>query len=194
MSGGQSGGRRGAPVRDAVLSATLSELAEVGYDALTVEAVARRAGVHKTTVYRRWVDRSGLVVDALTSQIAVDVPISSAGPIESDLRRYARSFVRWVTSPTGRTVLAALLSDAARLPEIAEVKRRFFADRIARAEPLVAAAIARGELPPTTSPGDVVRGLVAPIYLRLAITAEPVDQSTADAAARDALTLARSRG
>ena len=57
---------RGATVRANVLAATLAELAEAGYAALTVEAVADRAGVHKTTVYRRWRDREALVIDALT--------------------------------------------------------------------------------------------------------------------------------
>jgi AcrR family transcriptional regulator len=183
---------RGARVRAAVLGAALAELAEVGYDALTVEAVARRAGVHKTTVYRRWADRADLVVDALTEHVDLDVAVPAAGPIEDDLRAYARSVVAWLTAPTGRAVLAALLSDAARVPEVAEVKQRFFTARMRRAEPLVARAVARGELPAGTEPGDVVRALVAPIYLRLVITGEPVDDTTADAAARDAIVLARS--
>jgi AcrR family transcriptional regulator len=178
-------------VRAAVLAATLAELAERGCAALTVEAVARRAGVHKTTVYRRWRDRESLVVDALTDLIAVEVPVPDSGDVATDLRELARALVQWLTSPGGQAVLAAVLSDTFRVPELAEVKRRFFADRFRRAEPVVTRAVARGELPPGTDPAEVVKALIAPIYLRLLITAEPIDERTADRAAQVALAAAR---
>src|SRR5580692_11427023 len=54
---------RGPRMRAAVLAATLAELADTGYAALTIEAIARRAGVHKTTIYRHWPDRESLVAD-----------------------------------------------------------------------------------------------------------------------------------
>jgi AcrR family transcriptional regulator len=182
---------RGPKVRAAVLAATLAELAERGCAALTVEGVARRAGVHKTTVYRRWRDRESLVVDALTDLIATEVPVPDSGDIATDLRALARALVQWLTSPAGQAVLAAVLSDTFRVPELAEVKRRFFADRFRRAEPVVTRALARGELPPGTDPAEVVKALIAPIYLRLLITAEPIDEGTADRAAQVALAAAR---
>ena len=182
---------RGPKVRAAVLAATLAELTEGGYAALTIDRAAQRAGVHKTTIYRRWKDRESLVVDALIDQIAVDVPIPDTGAIETDLRELARSVVRWVTSPTGQAVLTTVLSDAVRIPEIAAVKRRFFDDRFQRAEPVVARAIKRGELPASTDPAELIKTLVAPIYFRLLIAAEPVDESTADHAAQVALAAAR---
>ncbi|NYI07312.1 TetR/AcrR family transcriptional regulator [Allostreptomyces psammosilenae] len=182
---------RGPKVRAAVLAATLAELADGGYAALTVENVARRAGVHKTTVYRRWRDRESLVVDALAEQIAADIPIPDEGDVETDLRELARRFVGWATSPGGRAVLAAMLSDAVRVPEIADARGRLFQDRLRRAEPLVARAVERGELPADTDPARLIGTLVAPIYLRLLITGEPVDEATADQAARVALAAAR---
>jgi AcrR family transcriptional regulator len=182
---------RGPKVRAAVLAATLAELGEAGYAALSVDAVARRAGVNKTTIYRRWPVREALVVDALTDQIAVDVPIPDTGAIETDLRELARSLVRWLTSPAGRAIIAATISDAARSPEIAEVKQRFFEDRFRRAEPVIARAKDRGELPRTTDPAELVKAMIAPIYLRLLVTADPVDESTADQAVEVALAAAR---
>jgi AcrR family transcriptional regulator len=124
---------RGRKLRAAVLAATLAELTACGYAALTVDNVARRAGVHKTSVYRRWKDRAGLVLDALTENVAVGVPIPDTGAIDTDLQAYARSLVAWLSSPLGRGVLAASVSDAARVPEIAELERRFYADRLRRA-------------------------------------------------------------
>ena len=182
---------RGPQVRAAVLAATLTELTEHGYAALTVDNVARRTGVHKTTIYRRWKDRESLVTDAMADLAATKVPFPDTGDIDTDLRRLARSFVAFLNSPTGKAVVAATLSDAGRIPEIAAAKRRFFEDRFRRARPVISGAIARGELPVATDPAELVRTLVAPIYLRLLVTAEPIDATTADNAAKVALAAAR---
>jgi AcrR family transcriptional regulator len=182
---------RGPKIRAAVLAATLTELAENGYAALTVDKVARRTGVHKTTIYRRWKDRESLVTDAMTNLAAAKVPFPDTGDIDTDLRRLARSFVAFLNSPTGKAIAAATLSDAGRIAEIADAKRRFFEDRFRRAQPVISGAIARGELPAATDPAELVRTLVAPIYLRLLVTAEPIDTTTADNAAKVALAAAR---
>lgn len=181
---------RGPKMRAAVLAATLAELAERGYAALTIENVARRAGVHKTTIYRRWGDCERLVVDALTDHVAVEVPIPDTGAIETDLREHARALVRWLTSPIGRAIMAATLSDATRVPELADVNRRYFDDRFQRAEPVIVGAIARGELPADTDPAELVKAMIAPIYLRFLVIAEPIDETTADQAAQAALAVA----
>lgn len=182
---------RGPKMHAAVRAATLAELTEGGYAELTVERVAQRAGVHKTTVYRRWKDRAALVVDALAEHIAVDIPMPDTGAIESDLRELARSLVGWLTSPTGRAVEAALHSDAVRLPEIADARRRIFHDRYRRAEPVIARAVERGELPADTEPSAVVTALAAPLHFRLMVTDEPLDQAAADQSARATLAAAR---
>lgn len=182
---------RGPKVRAAVLAATLTELSETGYAALTVENVARRAGVHKTTVYRRWRDRESLVADAVTELAGTRVPFPDSDDISADLRSLARSQVRFLASPVGQAVTAVMRSDAGRIPQVARAQRRRFEDRYRQAEPVVARAIARGELPAGTDPAEVVRTVLAPIYLRVLVTAEPVSQSTADAAANAALAAAR---
>ena len=104
---------RGPKVRDAVLAATLAELADTGYAALTIENIARRARVHKTTIYRRWPDRESLVADVLGERIALDFPIPDAGSLQADLQELAQAFVAWVTSPTGRMIFAAVYRPAA---------------------------------------------------------------------------------
>ena len=182
---------RGPRLRAAVFAATLAELAERGYANLTIDNVARRTGVHKTSLYRHWPDRQRLVLEALTANVASGMPIPDTGQIETDLRAYARSLVGWLTSPVGQAILAATLSDAARVPEIGALERGFYDDRLRRAEPIVSRAIARGELPPDTDAAEVVKTMIAPIYLRLLITAEPIDATTADRAAQLALVAAR---
>jgi AcrR family transcriptional regulator len=183
---------RGPRLRAAVLAATLEELTAGGFAALTIDNVARRAGVHKTSIYRNWKDRASLVADALTENVAGGVPIPDTGSIETDLREYARALIGWLTSPLGRAVLAATVSDAARSqPEIAMIEQRFYADRLRRAEVMVGRAVHRGEIPPTTDAPAMIKTVLAPIYLRLLITAEPIDDASADQAARVALAAAR---
>jgi AcrR family transcriptional regulator len=179
-------------MRAAVLAATLAELAERGYAALTVDSVARRAGVHKTSIYRRWGDRDSLVVDALSEHIAADIPMPDTGSIASDLRLMARALVRWATGVAGQAIFAALLSDAVQSAELAAARRRIFEDRLRRAEPVITRAVARGELPPETDPAEVIKTMAAPIYFRLLITGEPVDDALADRAAEIALAAADS--
>ncbi|MFG2332704.1 TetR/AcrR family transcriptional regulator [Streptomyces sp. NPDC048604] len=181
---------RGNKMRAAVLEATVTELAETGYAALTVEGVARRAGVHKTTIYRNWTNPDGLVVDALVSHFAADIPIPHTGTAEGDLRALARSLVATMTTQAGRALLVTVLSDAVRIPQLAEVKRALFDDRFRRAEPVVTRAVERGELPADTDPAELLKALAAPVYFRLVFTGEPVDEATADRAVNVALAAA----
>src|ERR1700681_533534 len=82
---------RGLRLRAAVLAAALEELTAGGSAALTTDTVARRAGVHKTSLYRHWKDRASLVAEALADNVAGGVLIPDTGGIETDLREYARS-------------------------------------------------------------------------------------------------------
>jgi AcrR family transcriptional regulator len=177
-------------MRAAVLAATITELAQTGYAALTVEGVAQRAGVHKTTIYRNWKDSDGLVADALAEHFAADIPIPDTGAVESDLRALALSLVATMASETGRALLAAVLSDATRVARLAEIKHTLFHDRFLRAEPVVTRAVERGELPPDTDPAGLLKTLAAPIYFRLVFTGDPVDEATAEDAVRVALAAA----
>ncbi|MFJ1455670.1 TetR/AcrR family transcriptional regulator [Nocardia sp. N2S4-5] len=181
---------RGPKVRAAVLAAAVAELGERGYAAFTVEEVAQRAGVHKTTVYRRWPDRDALIADALADSVAAELPIPDTGSVEADLRALARSLVAWINSPSGRAVLAVMVP-AAGSPAPPDVMRHAFRDRIRRALPIVPRAIARGEIPVGTDPAELIKTLVAPIYFRVLIPRERVTEDTADAAAAVALTAAR---
>src|SRR5579875_2521841 len=85
LNGTTRPGGRTARTRTAVLAATLAELAERGYAELTVEQIAQRSGVHKTTVYRRWGGVDGLLVDALGEASADDWTAPDTGTLLGDL-------------------------------------------------------------------------------------------------------------
>jgi len=136
---------RGAPVVRAVLEATLDELAQVGYGALSVERVAARAGVNKTTVYRRWPTRTALVEAALRSFVEALPDLEPTGDIRADLLAVARRQYLGMSAPRGRSVMRMLLAgdcDPDLVALAGAIRARF--DAPARA--VIERAVARGEL------------------------------------------------
>ena len=171
-------GGRTARTRAAVRDATLAELAAHGYAGLTVEAVATRSGVHKTTVYRRWGGVDGLVVDALALADDDDWAPPDTGSFDDDLRELAREVVATFTDAAAAFVAAAFQSARA-----AAALHDFYAERHRRAEVVVTRAVARGEVPAGTDAGAVVKAAVAPFFYRVLIAGEQATTELADQSA-----------
>jgi AcrR family transcriptional regulator len=183
-------GGRTARTRAAVLEATVAELTARGYEALTVEQVATRAGAHKTTLYRRWGGKRGLVAEAVEAFAAGAVEVPDTGSVDEDLRRWARSIVAMLTARDSGAVVRALLSTG-DTPETRDLRRRFYRTRSALVEPIVERAVARGQLPPGTDAAEVIKQVGAPLYYRFLIIEEPLSPAAADLAAAAALAAAR---
>jgi AcrR family transcriptional regulator len=166
-------GGRSARVKAAVLQAALDQLAEGGYDAFSFEAVGRRAGVHKTTLYRRWSTRENLLLDAMLDRGTERVPIPDTGSLEQDLLEYARQIAASL-EPEIVAAVRAVVAIGDRAPDVAEAGRRFWAARFELASEMVTRAIARGELPPGTDPHPLIESVIAPIYFRLLLSGEPL--------------------
>lgn len=158
----------------AVLTATLELLAEGGYAAMTVEEVAERAGVHKTTVYRRWGSREGLVAAALAAQGSANVPVPDTGTLRDDLIAVATSVARNLESPLGRALAQTIVGQADD-PQIQQVADEFRQGRFADTAEVVARAINRGELPQGSDARQLVELSVAPVWFRSVVTRRPVD-------------------
>ncbi|CCH34272.1 TetR/AcrR family transcriptional regulator [Actinosynnema sp. NPDC047251] len=184
-------GGRSARVRADVLDATYAELVQRGYLGMTVENVADRAGVHKTTVYRRWGTVDVLIADALDSSRDVEWPVPDTGTLEGDLIAIATEVVDVFTDPGRSAVPEAVVTAALQSSRARRAKKDFYAARHAQAAVVVTRAIQRGEVPADTDPVEVVRQTCAPLYYRIFITDEPIDRATAEHAARTALAAAR---
>ena len=180
----QRPGGRSARVRAAVLAATLEVLAEMGYDDVSVEAIAARAGVHKTTVYRGWPTKADLVSDAMRERGAHLVPIPDSGNFRDDLIALAQAVANTMRSPAdqrmGRNLVAASNSGEA----LDQRSVSFWAERLRLNSHVVDRAIARGELPEHTDSNLVIETLIGPLFLRLLLTGEPIDADVASAIAR----------
>ena len=184
-------GGRSARTRAAVLEAALDELAERGWDQASVETIASRAGVHKTTVYRRWGSKDRLVAEALEAAADRRIQIPDTGDIDQDLRALGRAVLAILTSRDGAATVRALVAGAQDSADVGRVVRRFWATRLAHVGPLVDRAVSRGQLPNGTDPDDLMRYLAAPLFHRLLVTAEPLTTATADQAAAVVLAAAR---
>ncbi|MBN6057442.1 TetR/AcrR family transcriptional regulator [Nonomuraea sp. RK-328] len=184
-------GGRSARVRDAVRKATLEELAEHGFRGLTVENVAERSGVHKTTVYRRWGSVEGLIADALELAAHEPWPIPDTGTVEGDLRGVVELVRSGFEDPELGPVSSAFVAAAMQNPEAARALHAFFEARHDQSAQVVRRGVERGELPVTVDAREVIRVAVAPVYYRLFVAHEPVSREDADRAADAALAAAR---
>lgn len=169
-------GGRAARVRAAVLAATAELLDEVGYESTTYDEIANRAGVHKTTVYRRWPSKPELVSDALDLHSEQHVPVPDTGALAGDLAALAEAVAANITSVGGARRSTSIIAAGAHSEELADRIHRFMLRRVTLTQPIVTRAIARGELPADTDPRVVIEALVGPIWFRLLLTGEPIDE------------------
>jgi AcrR family transcriptional regulator len=178
--GEQRPGGRAARVRADVLRCAAELLTEVGYDKMSVEEVASRAGVHKTTVYRRWPTKPELVADAASVHSADAVPIPDTGSLLEDLRLLARSVAANIGSEGGARRSRSVVAAAATSEELTKSMQAFWANRFTSSAEIVERAIERGELPPTADANLIIETLVGPLWIRLLLTGEPIDNDVAD--------------
>ncbi|MFT3942203.1 MAG: TetR/AcrR family transcriptional regulator [Ancrocorticia sp.] len=113
--------RRGAALVTAILEATIDELTENGYPALTMEAVAQRAGASKASLYRRWNTRAELVMDAVYRMAPMPEQIPDSGQLREDLLEVLRQTAATLEGPPGtalRGLLAESLADSSRIHDV----------------------------------------------------------------------------
>ncbi|MFF3405056.1 TetR/AcrR family transcriptional regulator [Streptomyces sp. NPDC002742] len=173
--------RRGAPRTDELLQATLDLAAEVGYAGLSIEAVGRRAGVGKHTIYRRWPSKAALLLDALSRVWTSDLDYRDTGHIREDLReQFLRSGLALSSPPIGpvyRAVIAEAQGDAGLRATLHE---RFLAtveqstlDRITRAQ-------RTGELAAEVNLEFAAEVLCGALYYRSLLSTRPIDEDVID--------------
>lgn len=184
-------GGRTARTRAAVLQAAVSELADNGYAGTTVERIAARAGVAKTTIYRRWGGLNGLLADLMAQYAAREIPVPDTGHLDSDLRSLAREIVASLQHPAIRAAFGSIVAAAIQYQAAQEVLSRFIAARTATMTVIVRRAAQRGDLPDGTDTAEVLQIVTAQIYYRLFIAGEQPSQALADRAAATAAAAAR---
>jgi AcrR family transcriptional regulator len=167
---------RGAGARRRILRAALGVLDEHGLPGFTMEAVARRAGASKATLYRHWSTSGALMVDAMDTTFE-PFPVPDTGHVETDVAQLLTAFVALLEETPFPRLLAAFIDAAERDPTLAtlhaDLTRR-------RREPLLVAltrARERGQLPSHLDPELATDLLTSPLFYRRFIAHQPIPPS-----------------
>lgn len=178
--------------RASVLAAAAELLAEGGIEAATVNAVADRAGVNKTTVYRNWPDPHALVQEALEGLTYGDA-IPDTGTVRGDLVTMFTGLAAAMQAPPWDRLLPSLIGAAARDDGLRERHGQLTRSRRTEAARVVQRGIDRGELAlaPSINAAGVVEMIAGPLYYRLLMTHEPVDRDVVVALVDRALMTTR---
>jgi AcrR family transcriptional regulator len=159
----------------AIRNAVMNELAEVGYGRLSIEAVARRAGVGKTAIYRRWSNKLEMVLEIVSEVAGRSVPLPDTGSFEGDLALLMMIVSKALQHRIASQIIPDLMAEAARNPQIAEtLQKALRTHQTAVGDKLVGQAVARGELPAGADPELAVDLILGPLYWRLAVARTPI--------------------
>ncbi len=164
----QRGRPRSEDARKSILAAAADLLLDQGLAAVSMDAVAARAGVSKATIYRWWPTKETLALDALYQEWAAVPPPRNTGTLRGDLISLLRPWARIAGQrPYGR-VIAALVTEAHTDPEFArQYRSRFVEPRRDQARAIFRRAIVRGEIPASTNTEVALDLLYGPVYHRL---------------------------
>lgn len=182
-SAGHAGRPRSAAADAAILAATRTALVELGWSKLTLGDVALRAGVAKTTLYRRWAGKNELVVDAV-AELFDELTLPDRGSLAADIEGVVLQFAAILARPEARNGLMAVVAEATRDDALRE---RIRASIVERQKRLVLAgrarAQARGELPPEPDAAEAARTVdlifdmvAGAVVHRTLVSAEPADE------------------
>ena len=164
--------RRGRPRSEqadrAILAAAAQILAERGLSGMSIEEVASRAGVGKTTIYRRWTSRGTLALDAFLAEFQGQQPLPDTGTLRGDLLAALRAWIRAVTRTSAGPILAGLIAEAQRDPELAVAWRVRVVERLrSQHKIMLDRAVERGEISAGTDYEVVLDLLFGAAYHRL---------------------------
>jgi AcrR family transcriptional regulator len=170
-------GGRSARVRAAVLDATLALLRERG-DAFSIADVAAGAGVHETSIYRRWGNREALIVETVREHVGGEIPIPDTGTLAGDLRAFLSASIAFLASPLGTQLVRA--TAAGPPPDADDIRGSYWPARLKQIGIIFKRAAGRGEISTPADTALATELLLAPLYFRLLITQDTLDDRLAE--------------
>ncbi|GAA1682720.1 TetR/AcrR family transcriptional regulator [Streptomyces yatensis] len=157
------------------MAAAYEELDRDSFAALTLDRLARRSGVHVSTIRRRWRTVEGVVVELLAERSSM-LPTPDTGDFRRDLTQLTQAIADFNNALRNRNVLQGLLAAAAHDPRVEEIVRAAFVRRIEEVTLIARQAVERGEIPEDTDPREVIAALAAPLYYRVLILRGSIDE------------------
>ena len=164
-----------ARTKQKVRAATLELLAEHGMSGLTIERVAARSGVAKSSIYRYWPNLPPLVLDAFQTVSPPAPARPDTGDVRADTAGFLAELADTITTAPAASLMAALVDGAERDPRLRELLGTLIERRRAPLRDILADGLARGQLPPGTDPGVLAGVLGGTLFYRRLISHEPID-------------------
>lgn len=158
-------------VRSAVHQAVIDLLSDPGGADLTIPAIAQRAGVNHTSIYRRWGSREALLADVVVTRLERDWPLADTGTLRGDLIAWAEAGVASIRKPEGHFLVRAVALSMPGSAQAQGERAQHFERRIHAIERIRERAAARGENSPPLE--QILDQLIAPLYLRAIFGIEP---------------------
>jgi AcrR family transcriptional regulator len=165
--------------RMVIRQAALDELGEVGYGAFTIESVATRARVGKSTIYRHWRDKLDLIADAFESAHEQMAPGVETGPARDRVTRLVRHVAEVVIDSTFSRCIPALIEGAERDRRLREFHHRYSATRRQSLTGIITEGIADGEFAAGTDPELAAIALLGAVFYGRLMSAEQFDPARA---------------
>jgi AcrR family transcriptional regulator len=157
---------RGDATTEALRGAVRELLDELGYQALTIEGVAARSGVAKTSIYRRWPSKAEMVFDLLLHASDTLPPLDDRGSLAGDVDSLAGRIVALVAGPLGRRIFPGLIGDAAGDPALMErFRTTIVLDGRREIARLLERSVRRGELADTEAVADLQAALLGAVLM-----------------------------
>jgi TetR/AcrR family transcriptional regulator, regulator of autoinduction and epiphytic fitness len=165
--------------RMAILRAAVEELGAVGYGGVTIESIAARAGVGKSTIYRHWPDKLELIADAFETFHEQMVPDLGIRSVRESVATLLRHVAEVVVDSTFSRCIPALIEGAERDPRVREFHHRYSAERRQTLIELIAIGIESGEISAEVDPELATTALLGAIFYRRLMTASPLEPAEA---------------
>lgn len=166
---------RSEETKRAILSAAYALLSENGFEAVTIEGIAKKAGVSKATIYKWWPGKAAVVLDGYFAATELLLPVPDTGSVTEDLFIQADNLSSFITSPKGK-MITELIGAGQSDPSIAEeYRKRFFHPRRLISKGIIERGIERGELRKDLDVERSIDLIFAPLFYRLLITGDPLN-------------------
>lgn len=162
--------------RAAVLAATAELLFERGFAGTSVDEIARRSGVAKTTIYRHWPTRTDLLREACAN-IGTPQTVPDRGSLRADVAALMTDLAAALTTARWTSVLPSIIDAGERDPDMADMYRRLQQGYSAPFEAVIGRGIERGELPDGTDVAALVAALIGPLFFRRWFAREPLTEA-----------------
>lgn len=173
--------KRGRPrnveTEKSILSASYDLLLETGFGAVTVEKIADRAKVSKATIYKWWPNKAAVVMDGFLSSAADRLPVPDTGSVFDDILMHATNLSRFLISREGK-IITEIIGEGQMDSGLAEAYRtRYFQPRRLEARLLMERGVQRGELKDNLDIEVVTDLIYGPIFYRLLVVSQPIDDA-----------------